>query len=47
LYQTSSGYSGVSCNGGFTVTSADTFTGFILTASAGNLYGTVSIFGVN
>jgi hypothetical protein len=45
-YQTSNGYSVISTNGGFAVGGADTFTGFILSGSAGNLTGTVHIFGV-
>jgi hypothetical protein len=45
-YQTSNGYSVISTNGGFAIGGADTFTGFILTGSAGNLTGTVHIFGV-
>ena len=47
LYQTCSSYTGVSGNGGFFNSVADTHTGFILSASAGNLTGTVQIFGVN
>jgi hypothetical protein len=46
-YQTVSSYSGISSNGGFFQSNAGTHTGFILTASAGNLTGTVQIFGVN
>jgi hypothetical protein len=46
LYQTCSSYTGVSGNGGFFNSVANTHTGFILSASAGNLTGTVSIYGV-
>jgi len=46
LYQTCSAYTGVSGSGGFFESVADTHTGFILTASAGNLTGAVQIFGV-
>jgi hypothetical protein len=46
LYQTSSAYTGASSNGGFNIGSLATYTGFILTASAGNITGTVSIYGV-
>jgi hypothetical protein len=46
MYQTVSSYTGVSSNGGFFVSSAATYTGFILSAPAGNLTGTVQIFGV-
>ncbi len=45
-YQTVSSYTGASSNGGFFVSSAATYTGFILSAPAGNLTGTVQIFGV-
>lgn len=45
-YQTSNGYSVVSTNGGFAIGGSDIYTGFILSGSAGNLTGTVHIFGV-
>jgi hypothetical protein len=45
-YQTSNGYSVLSVNGGFVIGGADTYTGFILSGSAGNISGTVHIFGV-
>jgi hypothetical protein len=47
LYQTTNGYSVLSVNGGFVIGGADTYTGFILSGSAGNITGTVHIFGVN
>lgn len=47
LYQTTNGYSVLSVNGGFVIGGTDTYTGFILSGSAGNITGTVHIFGVN
>ena len=44
-YQTSNGYDGTTANGGGWVNSEQVYTGFILTAAAGNITGTITIYG--